>query len=433
MDGAIPAFPEFFRQFYVFSEPVVASKYWPVHSLLMAPGCLAGLPALGPVVFSGIDRRARVWAWPRVTTKRWTLFAWLLVVDMPGRLEFRASYFSQATTTLLFLGRARFLSIDGRPRHGERTSCLRCVSRAQRRRPPADGPRARRPNRPGRSASDSAPASWRRCSLGSIVVVTCLSIIPIWSQQTLGRLDTTPYAEYARQFFPFDKPGFSIRWPCNLVEPLPADMVEHGKALGAYFETQRRSASRQSQWPVYPRCEAPFGGWRLILLPLAAWASGPPNPPRRCEWPLRAPPCCLSRTCHSPTPRLGPCTTWKPFPSCACLQVWAECGSSQWGTRWGYGSALWTGSCVVACWRWPCADVWTRTCTAHVGRHTWRLLGRPSGSIAEPAIVFVGLSPRLEPGVWSRPSSRVHSGADRVWVVRSLGRHNTVLRAVATD
>ena len=38
-----PPLPEFFEQLYVFNTPVVASKYWPAHSLLMAPGAMKEL------------------------------------------------------------------------------------------------------------------------------------------------------------------------------------------------------------------------------------------------------------------------------------------------------------------------------------------------------------------------------------------------------
>jgi hypothetical protein len=49
-----PPLPEFFEQFHVLVTPVVASKYPPGQSLLMAPGALLGLPGLVPVIIAPV-------------------------------------------------------------------------------------------------------------------------------------------------------------------------------------------------------------------------------------------------------------------------------------------------------------------------------------------------------------------------------------------
>ena len=53
--GAGPPLPEFFEQLYVLVEPVLASKYPPGNSLLLAPGALIGLPGLPVVAMSGLS------------------------------------------------------------------------------------------------------------------------------------------------------------------------------------------------------------------------------------------------------------------------------------------------------------------------------------------------------------------------------------------
>src|SRR5689334_19629416 len=46
--------PEFFDQFYVLVTPVLASRYPPGHSLLLALGQLVGWPVLVPLILHGV-------------------------------------------------------------------------------------------------------------------------------------------------------------------------------------------------------------------------------------------------------------------------------------------------------------------------------------------------------------------------------------------
>jgi len=49
-----PPLPEFFEQFHVFVAPRLVPKYPPGHALLLVPGIWLGLPALLPLVMSGL-------------------------------------------------------------------------------------------------------------------------------------------------------------------------------------------------------------------------------------------------------------------------------------------------------------------------------------------------------------------------------------------
>ena len=95
--------PEFFEQLYVFNTPVVASKYWPAHSLLMVPGIWAGFPGAVPIALwcvSGalvfVIARRMLGVWPAAVV-------WLLWATGPNALEYRASYFAQSTTVCCWM------------------------------------------------------------------------------------------------------------------------------------------------------------------------------------------------------------------------------------------------------------------------------------------------------------------------------------------
>ena len=49
-----PPDPEFFEQYHLLLTPSYASKYWPGHSLLLAPAVGIGLPGLTPLLLSGL-------------------------------------------------------------------------------------------------------------------------------------------------------------------------------------------------------------------------------------------------------------------------------------------------------------------------------------------------------------------------------------------
>ncbi len=96
--------PEFFEQLYVFNTPVVASKYWPAHSLLMVPGTWAGFPGAVPIALwcvSGalvfVMARRMLGVWPAAVV-------WLLWATGPNALEYRASVLCAVDHSLLLDG-----------------------------------------------------------------------------------------------------------------------------------------------------------------------------------------------------------------------------------------------------------------------------------------------------------------------------------------
>ena len=90
-----------------------------------------------------------------------------------------------------------------------------------------------------------------------------LTLVPVWSWNTVGRLDTTPYSLYADRYFPFDRPGwhFDARPPAT---PLPPDIVKYSHDLGSYFAAHRLDRLPQIvQERLTQILGQSFPGWRL--------------------------------------------------------------------------------------------------------------------------------------------------------------------------
>jgi len=263
-----PPLPEFFEQLYVFNTPAVASKYWPAHSLLMAPGAWAGLPGAVPVALWGVSgalvfvvAMRIVGVWPGVVV-------WLLWATGPNALEYRASYFAQSTTVCCWM--VTLLCLDDWLR---RRRCRAAIIGAI-----ALGLGACA--RPLTMLALVVPtvivvalkqrrAGQTRClPVATMALAATLAFIPLWSWNTVGRLDTTPYSLYADRYFPFDQPGwrFDARPP---EAPLPPDMVKYSRDLGSYF-----AAHRLDRLPTITMerltqlLGQSFPGWRLVLIPL---------------------------------------------------------------------------------------------------------------------------------------------------------------------
>ena len=98
-----PPLPEFFEQYHVLVTPVLAAKYPPGNSLLLAPGAAVGAPALTPILCLGIAggflfllarRFSNVWV---------ASWAWLLWTSAPATLHYLCGYLSENVTLALWL------------------------------------------------------------------------------------------------------------------------------------------------------------------------------------------------------------------------------------------------------------------------------------------------------------------------------------------
>ena len=102
--GPTPPEPAAFEQMHVFAEPGVASKYPPFHSAVLVPGVWLSRPGLMPVVLSGVAA-GLFFALARNALGGWVALAstCLLMTSQPN-LFWRSTYFSETTTSALWLG-----------------------------------------------------------------------------------------------------------------------------------------------------------------------------------------------------------------------------------------------------------------------------------------------------------------------------------------
>ena len=95
--------PEFFEQYHVFVTPILAPKYPPGHAMLLVPGIWLDLPGLMPVLLLGLCG-ALVFEVARRLTNPWVgLLAWFLWMTAPGIMDFDPGYFSETSTSALWM------------------------------------------------------------------------------------------------------------------------------------------------------------------------------------------------------------------------------------------------------------------------------------------------------------------------------------------
>jgi hypothetical protein len=212
--------------------PVLASKYPPGHSLLLVPGIWLSADGIVPLLLSAFTAAVLV----AVVAQRWgvtvAMLTWALWLASPLGLHFRATYFSEVTTALLWvvgwwcLGRwwddgwaAYLVGLAGVVGWMAITRPLTAVAYAI----PITVvvvPRVWRERR--------WPAFGAAFAAGSLVLV----MLPIWSRAVTGSWERTPLAIYTAQYIPWDRMGFGL----DSTAPLragPPDMPAYSERFKA--------------------------------------------------------------------------------------------------------------------------------------------------------------------------------------------------------
>jgi hypothetical protein len=258
-----PAMPEFFEQLYVIVSPVFASKYWPGHAMLLAPGFALGLPALMPLLLSAIAGGLVFSLARRVATPRVAALTFVLWVSTFGNLRFRASFFSELTTSCMWLVAWHALL---RWRETRRWGWMALLAIAT-------GGGAI--SRPATMFVFAIPVGvvvladvvrgkrWKDLAIGLACGTAILTLLPLWSAKTTGDWRTPPLTQYTRDYLPFDVPGYEV------------DMSVAPRALPAEMERVRdflrRIKFEQAMNPVTTTfldragflLRDAFAGWRL--------------------------------------------------------------------------------------------------------------------------------------------------------------------------
>lgn len=208
--GPAPAIPEFFEQMHVFVEPVVAAKYPPLHSALLAVGQALCVPGLVPVGLTALTA-ALLFLVARQHTGPWAAAAFIVFwVTAVPELYWRTTYLSETTTGALWAVMLyAYIRWQQHPSARTVTVMAGCGALMAATRPltavfltlpvavvvAADVWRARR---------------WRHvaCALAPVCLVGALLIA--WTHETLGDWRRIPYIEYSKEYMPFDTLGFGV-------------------------------------------------------------------------------------------------------------------------------------------------------------------------------------------------------------------------------
>jgi len=205
-----PAFPEFFEQPQVLVVPVVASKFPPGHALLLALGTLLRFPPLVPLLVAGATAALLVVVVARVANPWAAVVAWIAWLTTPIVMRFQAGYFAETTATLAVVA-GWWCTVEWRDSRkwywaaGAAAAFAWCgITEAT-----------------IAVAFAILPAlvivvesirgrHWVSLAAAPAVALVVLALLPLWSVQTTGRASVSPTQQYRQDYFPFDRPGFSV-------------------------------------------------------------------------------------------------------------------------------------------------------------------------------------------------------------------------------
>ncbi|HEX5386958.1 MAG TPA: glycosyltransferase family 39 protein [Gemmatimonadales bacterium] len=225
-----PPLPEFFEQFHVFVVPRLAPKYPPGQGLALTPGVLLGAPGLMPLIFTGLTA-GLFFALARRFTNGWVaLLAWAIWLVAPADIRFRGTYFSETTTSFLWLA-AWWALLAWRERRGRAwLVALACAV--------AFGIITR----PQTMLIFAIPVAgvvlydvirerrWAELTMAAAAGGCILALLPIQNYEVFGDWRVSPMVQYSETYFPFDVPGFGINMSPAKRE-LPPDMKQFTEAF----------------------------------------------------------------------------------------------------------------------------------------------------------------------------------------------------------
>ena len=260
-----PPLAAFFEQMQVFIEPAVFAKYPPAHALTLVPGIWLGLPGLMPALMTGVAGALVFWLARRLANEWTALLTWWLWTTAWANLIWSATYFSETTSTAMWLiavwatirwldsGRsAHLLAVAAALGWGLSTRPLTMAALAL----PLAFVILRRV---------MATRGWKPLAAAVVVGAAMLALGPLWNQQTLGDWRLDPWSQYARVYFPFDKPGFGAD-PTPPLRPLVPEMTAIGDSLrdvhAPHVLSSLPSAFAQRLLGILLWCS---DGWRLAI------------------------------------------------------------------------------------------------------------------------------------------------------------------------
>lgn len=205
-----PPLPVFWEQPHVLVEPVLASKYFPGHSLVLTLGALIGWLPLMPLVLGACSGVLLFVLARRVASGAVAILAWTTWLFMPIVLYFGPSYFSESTTTFCWLaGWYALLQWRATRRTGWFVAVAVFTGWCA-------------ITRPLTAVAYAIPlaavvlrdavrgARWRQAAIAFAAGCVVIGILPLWSARTTGDWRVMPHTLYTRMYMPYDVPGFGF-------------------------------------------------------------------------------------------------------------------------------------------------------------------------------------------------------------------------------
>ena len=228
--GSPPPIPAFFEQFHVLLTPGLAPKYPPGFAFALVPGTWLHLPALIPLLLTGLTAGMAFALARRVAGGVVALLAIALWLAAPGNLRFRAGFFSEILTSLLWVaGWWALLRWRDTSRPAWLLALAACIGFGA-------------ITRPLTMLAFAIPVgvvvlrdviarrAWRPLAAAMVLGTAIVALMPLHNSRVTGTWRASPYARYTSLYLPFDHMGFGLdSTPAQVA--LPADMQD----LSAYF------------------------------------------------------------------------------------------------------------------------------------------------------------------------------------------------------
>jgi hypothetical protein len=217
--------PEFFEQLHVLVDGMLASKYPPGNSLILALGVLVGFPGLPIVLLNAAASALMFILARRIGGGVVALLTWIVWESCFPMIYYHANYMSESVSALAWLvawwGIIRWHQGDGRKWLAAGAGAIAWCMITR----PVTGLAlgivalivvlscCRRTHR------------WRDLVPATALAAAILAIVPLWSWRTTGDFRLMPLTVYTKMYVPFDKPGFASGADDRTSQRLPRDLL----------------------------------------------------------------------------------------------------------------------------------------------------------------------------------------------------------------
>jgi hypothetical protein len=268
--GPARPLPEFFDQFYVLVTPVLAARYPPGHSLLLALGALIGAPALVPLVLSAVTGALLFATAARLAGPRTAAIAWLMWLMAPINLVYRATYLSNVTTSATWmLGWWALLRwSQGGGRRWAVTLAV-CAAWCIITRPLTGAVFVASLALPVWRIARRA-VGWRDLTAAGAAGLLVVALLPIANRRTTGNWRELAWTTYSRQYMPYDRLGFGLD-STPPTRPINAELADYNR-WAKHFRQEHVPAAlpRIAAGRTARLATGMWGVWFVVWLPVAA-------------------------------------------------------------------------------------------------------------------------------------------------------------------